>query len=257
MKKFLLTFFALILTTISSCAKDMRFVQVDGALYSSANQEQFKTLINKINNEKNVEFVVFTGDNIAKPNQKYLEEFIKLSKDLKSPFYIVLGNKDLNKQKNLGKKEYMEILGQNLKFYRKIDSPNYLFEKNKWIFITVDGAKEIIPTSGGYYKTETLDWLSNKLNFYREKNVILLQHFPIIPPAKKETKYTYKVEEYYRLLSNFKNVKAVISGNFNTNNEQNINNILHISTANAPQYRIIDIIDYETESPTIWTTIKD
>lgn len=257
MKKFLLTFFALILATISSFAKDMRFVQVDAALYSSSNQEQFKTLINKINNEKNVEFVVFTGDNISRPNQKYLEDFIKDSKTLKAPFYVVLGNKDLNKQKSLGKSEYMEYLGRNLKFYKKINKPCYTFEKNKWVFVVVDGAKEVIPSSNGYYKAETLDWLSEQLNLYKNKKVVLIQHFPLIPPAQKETKLTYKADEYLEFLSNYNNVKAVISGNFNTNNEQLVNNVLHISTANAPQYRIIDILDYETETPTIWSTIKD
>ena len=75
MKKFLLTFFALILATISSFAKDMRFVQVDAALYSSSNQEQFKTLINKINNEKNVEFVGLKPKNKnLGSKQKYLRE---------------------------------------------------------------------------------------------------------------------------------------------------------------------------------------
>ena len=84
-----------------------------------------------------------------------------------------------------------------------------------------------------------------------------MQHYPIVPPVKKETHYTYKAEEYLRLLSEHKNVKAVISGHFDANNEQFVNGVLHISTKEAPKYRIIDILDYETENPTFWSTIKE
>ena len=95
------------------------------------------------------------------------------------------------------------------------------------------------------------------LNIYKDKKVVIIQHFPIIPPTKKETKYTYKAEEYLEFLKDYKNVKAVVSGNFNANSEKTVNGILHISTANAPMYRIIDILDYETELPIFWSTIKE
>ena len=130
MNKVLTILFSLLLTTSTVFAKDMRFIQVDSSLYSTSNTKSFETLINKINSEKNVDFVVFTGDNIAKPNLKNLESFITQAKKLKSPFYVVLGNKDLNKQKELSKKEYMKYLSENIRFYKKIDSPSYLFKKN-------------------------------------------------------------------------------------------------------------------------------
>lgn len=257
MNKILITIFSLILSASTVFAKDMRFIQVDSSLCSSANSEKFETLVTKINNEKNVDFVVFTGDNIAKSNKKNLETFVSKAKKLNAPFYVVLGNKDLNKQKELGKKEYMEYLGENIRFYKKINSPSYSFEKNKWLFIVVDGAKEVIPTSGGYFKAETLDWLSNQLTINKDKNVVIFQHFPIIPPANKETKMTYKAEDYLEMLAEHKNIKAIVSGNFNVNNEKDVANILHISTANAPQYRVVDIMGYDTDSPMFWSTIKE
>ena len=60
-----------------------------------------------------------------------------------------------------------------------------------------------------------------------------------------------------KLLSEHSNVKAVIAGHFNTNKEDIVEGILHISTKNAPNYRVIDILDYETENPTFWSTIKE
>lgn len=238
---------------------DMRFVQVEGVLYSPADKNSvtsFQKLINDINNQKNVEFVVFTGNNIAKPNKTYLEDFVKEAKKLKAPFYVVLGNKDVNKQKAMGKSDYAEILKKKVKTHRKINSTNYAFVKKGIAFVVVDGAKEIIPSTIGYYKDDTLDWVEDTLTKYQDKKVVILQHFPLIPPSKKELYYTYKAEDYLKLLKVHKNVKAIISGHFGVNSEQEYDEILHITTANVPEYRIIDIIDYDTDNPTFWSTIK-
>ena len=58
------------------------------------------------------------------------------------------------------------------------------------------------------------------------------------------------------LLAINKNVKAIISGHFGVNKEIEKDGIKHISTAPAPTYRLIDVIDCETKNPTIWAQIK-
>lgn len=257
MNKFLSLLIALLITTISAFSADMRFIQVDGVFFHSASADKFESLIDKINNEKNVEFVVFTGNNIAKPEKSELENFLKIAKKLKAPSYIILGQKDVNKQKGLGKKEYMETVRKNLRTHRKIFEPNYVFKKKNLVFIVADGSKEVIPTPIGYYKENVILWLDEQLDDYVNKNVIILQHYPIVPPAQKETHYTYKADEYLRLLSEHKNVKAIIAGHFGVNKEEIVDGILHVSTKNAPNYRVIDILDYETETPTFWSTIKE
>lgn len=257
MRKFLLLITILLLSINSSIAKDMRFIQVDGALYDKKNSPKFNNLIDKINKEKDVKFVIFTGNNISKPNPQLLESFLVEAKELKYPYYIVLGQKDVNKQKGLSKDEYVEIVKKNVKTHKKITSSNYVFEKNKTIFIVLDGSKDVIPLPSGYYRPETLNWLDEQLSLHANKNVIILQHYPIIPPAKKETHYTFKAEEYIKTIAKHKNIKAIISGHFDTNNEICINDILHISTKNAPTYRVIDILDYETANPVFWSTIKE
>ena len=257
MKKIFGLVIVFFITCISAISADMRFIQVDGALFNSNTPEHFDKLINKINNEKEVEFIIFTGNNISKPNQEELKIFLSKAKKLKRPFYIVLGQKDVNLKKGLGKKDYMRIVRKNNFAHRNIHSPNYIFNKKDIIFIVADGSKEIIPTPIGYYKEDVILWLDEKLDDYKDKNIIILQHYPIIPPAAKETHYTYKADEYLKLLSEHKNVKAVISGHFDVNKEQEVNGILHISTKNAPIYRVIDILDYETKNPTFWSTIKE
>ena len=257
MKKIIYIFLIFSLTVLTGYSADLRFIQVDGVLYNQNNLHSFETLIEKINQEKDVEFIVFTGNNISKPNSKELENFLLLAKKLTRPYYIVLGQRDVNRNKNLSKKDYMGLVQKKVRAHKKITSPNYVFKKKNLVFIALDGSKEVIPTSIGYYKDDVILWLDEKLDMYKNNNVIILQHYPIVPPAPKETHYTYKADEYLKLLSEHNNVKAVVAGHFNTNNEQEVNGILHISTKNAPCYRIIDVLDYDTSNPTFWSILKE
>ena len=52
MKRLLYLLVFLLITNLSAFSADMRFIQVDGALYSIDNAKKFESLINKINNEK-------------------------------------------------------------------------------------------------------------------------------------------------------------------------------------------------------------
>lgn len=255
MKKLLTLILGIILTSTAVFAQDIRFVQVDNLLYSPQNQN-FPDLVNDINRQKNVEFVIFSGNNISKPDKTYLEEFLKEANKLKTPYYIALGNKDVNKQKELGKAEYIKLVSKHSKAHKKITSPNYVFERNGLIFIVVDGSKDVIPSTMGYYKADVLEWLETQLTEYKDKNVVIIQHFPIIPPAKKENYYTYKADKYLEVISKYPNIKAVISGHFGVDKEQKVNNVIHLSTSSAPTYKIIDITDCDSTEPIIWSIVK-
>lgn len=259
MKKFLGLLLSFFIATTLSYADDMRFIQVDGVLFNASDKKsiaKFEKIILDINKQKNVDFVIFSGNNISKATKENLEGFVKIAKNLNSPYYFVLGNKDVNKPKKFGKKEYAQYLKKNVKSHRWIKFPNYCFEKKDIVFIVLDGSKEVIQSTQGYYRPETLDWLEEQLNKHNDKKVVIIQHYPIIPPEKKELYYTFKAEEYLELVNQHSNIKAIFSGHFNVNKEIKFGNILYVSTANAPQYRIIDILDLETDAPVFWSTLK-
>ena len=260
MKKIVLLFGVfLFFSNLATLSADMRFVQVDGALYNPDNKKSvknFEKLVTDINKQRDVKFVVFTGNNIEKPKEEYLEGFLKAAKKLDAPYYVVLGNKDVNKQKHFGKTEYVKMLKKKVRTHRRINSPNYLFEKDGLVFIVVDGSKEVLPSTMGYYRSDVLDWLNEQLRKNQDKKVIILQHFPLIPPTDKPTYNTFRADEYLNLLAQYDNVQAVFAGHFGVNKEQKFAGILHFATANAPNYRIIDILDYETDNPTFWTVLK-
>ena len=258
MKKFFGLLFIFFILTLTVNAKDMRFVQISDIRFNSVDDKNnsLEKVIKEINKQKNVEFVIFTGDCINKPDKNDLDGFLSEAKKLDMPFYIVIGDKDVNKHKGMSKKDFLKTVKKQVRKF-KPEEPDYVFEYNDFVFIVVDGSKDVIPGTNGFYKENDLAWLDEQLTQYSKNNVIIFQHFPLIPPSDREAYYTFKPENYLALLLRHNNVKAVISGHFGVNNEKTVNGIVHISTAGLPYYRIIDILDYDTNNPTIWAELKE
>lgn len=257
MKKLLVLFFVCLVTTSNVFAKDLRFVQITDVRYSKEhNSETLKKVIKDVNRQKNVNFVVFTGDNIEKTDMQDLKDFISAAKKLHRPFYVIIGDKDVNKYKDLSKKEYQEYLKKKLPNCKTKDL-NYSFEQNGVVFLVVDGAKDVIPGTNGYFKDDVVEWVDRALDKHSKENVIILQHFPLIPPKENEGYATYKPQKYLEVLQKHSNVKAVVAGHFGENKEETVSGIIHISTAPAPNYRIIDILDCNSKNPTIWAEVKE
>ena len=260
MKRILVLFFTILFSASAVLADDLKFAQVDGVFFNAYDETSINNLqkiVQDINKQKDISFVVFSGNNIFKPEKQNLAKFLKQANKLDCPYYIVLGQKDVNKRKHFGKKEYIKLVNKKAFAQRKFKQPNFVFEKKGVVFIVADGSKEILPMANGYYRPEVLQWIDETLSKYSNKNVVILQHYPVVPPAAKEDYYTYKAEDYMKIISSHKNVKAVISGHFNINKEQEVNGVMHISTANTPKYRIIEITDCDSQNPTFWSTIKD
>ena len=254
MKKILCLCFIFLFSALKTIAADIKFVQIDNLKFSPDSKESvqnFKDKIAEINKEKNISFVIFTGNNIAKSDKKYLEAFLRKANRLHAPYYIALGHKDLNKKKGLSKSEYMKIAKRTA----NSRTPNYTFSKKGMLFIVADGAKEFIPTSFGYYRDNVISYIDEELTKNSQKNVVILQHFPVYAPDSREAFRTYKADDYLKMLDNHKNVKAVISG-FSINSENDVNGVKHITTADYPNYRIIEIVDCDTQNPTIWSVLK-
>ena len=270
MKKLILTFLTILLLQCGTFAMEsaIKFVQITDAHFEAGKPykvEVLKATVNDINQLKGVSFVVFTGDNLNSPNPNDLDDFIKISNKLKVPYYLVLGDHDVFKSKNLSKDTYNSIVRENnlLWFHRKW---NYTFKKKGYHFIVVDGAKEVIPGSVGYYRADTLEWLDKQLTKRAKKPVIILQHYPILDTpdfgsAKLKTHRTYQPEKYFEVLDKHNNVLAVISGHFHVNSEAMQNGVYHISSPtllDTPHcYKIIDIISKDNLSPIIYTQLKE
>lgn len=268
MKKFISILLGLFFVLTSKVyAENIKFVQVTDShldTNSEYSQRVLKSAVEDINKQPSVSFVVFTGDNINNPTEDNLREFVKIVSKLNVPYYIALGNHDVYKSKDMSKIRYYEILRETNLLYKQ-RTPNYEFKKNGFVFLIVDGAKEVIPGSVGYYRKDTLDWLDKKLTKNQGKPTIIFQHFPIEYPNASEnrlkTHKTYRDDEYKDVLANHENVLAIISGHFHVNYEIMKNGIYHISSPSLlaiPQsYKIIDVVTTKEFSPIIYTQLRE
>ncbi|MGN0030731.1 MAG: metallophosphoesterase family protein [Candidatus Gastranaerophilaceae bacterium] len=271
MKKFLSIFLGFLFVSVMSVtradAENIKFIQVADVHLSVQSEFSMKVLnsaIDDINKQDGISFVVFTGDNINNPKEENLKEFAKIVKKLNVPYYIALGNHDVYKSNGLSKVRYFEVFKENNIFFPQ-RKPNYKFSKKGFVFLIVDGAKEVIPGSVGYYREDTLNWLDKELTDNKKKDVVIFQHFPVEYPEGVEsslkTHKTYKVEDYQQLLEKHTNVLAVVSGHFHVNSENMKNGVYHIATPSLltlpHSYKVIDIVTTKEFSPIIYTQLKE
>ena len=145
-------------------------------------------------------------------------------------------------------------------FYRPA-KPNYVFKRGEFVFIALDGAKETIPGTNGYYRESTLKWFDNQLTKYANKKVVVFQHFPILPPTEEKSHQVYRAEDYVAILKKHDNVIAIVSGHYHLNKEKMDNGIYHISSPSlvgvTNPYKIIDIVTTKGFSPMIYTQLRE
>lgn len=262
-KNIILTLLTILLLQNSVFASVVKFIQVTDSHFIAKDKyrtEVLKQTVKSINKEKDVEFVVFTGDNLDSPKEAYLPEFVNIINKLDVPYYLVIGNHDVFKNNGLSKAHYLEIVKDNNCFY-KYKKPNYVFKENGFVFIVLDGAKEVIPGAIGYYKDDTLKWLEKQLKKYSKSPVIIFQHFPIVTAKERPTHTVYQKEKYFDILDRHNNVVSIIAGHLHVNSEIMKNGVYHITSptllSTPPVYKVITVTTTKGFSPMIYTELKE
>ena len=196
----------------------------------------------------------------VRKNIYVVRNFIKIINKLKAPYYIVIGNHDVFKNGGLSKDKYIETIRDNNCLYMH-KKPNYVFKKNGFVFIVVDGAKEVIPGSTGYYRENTLSWLDNQLTKYKNEKVVIFQHFPVVALNMAKSHDVYQKEKYLDILDKHENVISVIAGHLHSNSEVMRQGVYHISSptllGEPPVYKVINITTTKGFSPMIYTELKE
>ncbi|MCM1265245.1 MAG: metallophosphoesterase [Candidatus Gastranaerophilales bacterium] len=238
----------------SAEAKNIKFAQITDVHYK-VHSDILCKMIKDINKTSDIDFVIFTGDNIGQTNQKNLQKFLDDTKKLNKPYYFVLGNKDVSKSHDLTKDTYMKMVHKTNKLHPK--TSNYVFKKNNVVFLVADGSKEVIPSVSGFYNKETLQWIDEQLTKYKFNKVVIFQHFPLANKPSNEFYLTHNAIEYLQMLSKHNNVIAVVTGHYHKNDEVMYNGVYHITSPAASEgsYKIIEIDmdnDYE-----VFTILKD
>ena len=242
-KKFLVitVFF---LTCLSSFSQNVKFIQATDVHMTKDNFKFLEQFIDEDINKKHsdIDFLVFSGDNINRPNEKDLDLFLGIIKKAKPPVYVIPGNHDLYKQNDMDNVVYMKKVKKELGHYHS-SKPNYIFEKKGIVFITMNGVKEVIPGPNGYYRESELKWLDKNLTKYKNKKVVIIQHFPLVDTSTKGHSL-YKKDAYLEVLKKHSNVIAVLSGHYHYNYEgmqDGVYNIVTSKFGNNNNYKIIEI----------------
>lgn len=269
MHRFLFLIISFFLFSASVAAKQLNFVQVtdihlaQNRAFSSRNVsdsiQNLQNAVSAINNMTDVNFVVFTGDNIDSPNEADLKTFCQITKKLNKPYYIFIGNHDTNGIGDLNKWDYMKIVA-NYDKYQKSSEPYYYFFPNKdFIAVVMDGASYYIPSTRGSYSDEELEWLDKLLDKYKNKEAVIFQHFPLVEPCEKRSHRTKYPEKYLELLARHDNVVAVLSGHYHAETVTKLNGIYHISTPALldKQYRTVEINYDSDKKPVLETQILE
>jgi len=194
-------------------------------------------------NRSNADIVIFTGDNIDSPDKALVVVFAKIISKLHKPYYVIPGNHDLLSINGVDKKEFYRLL--NKFSANKIkDVPSAKTFRGGLVLIFMDGVNQYMPNRIGYFKEKDLIWLDKQLKKYKNRKVVIVQHFPVVDPNPARARTLYKQQEYLNLLEEHKNVIAIISGHEHHENEIQEDGILHISVPSLctnSEYKQVDI----------------
>ena len=239
---FLLAF--LLLSGGIVCAREVKFIHITDANINTQNAPYVLRTIKEINQYKDIDFVVFGGNNISTTNIDNLNTFLYLLKRVNKKTIVLLGNTDVLESTGIDKKYYLKRVKKarraKLSYHSK--KTNYVFSKKGYKFIVMDGSKQYFQTLNGYYPKQELIWLDKKLTKFKNKNVIILQHFPLLEGANWVE--TARRDEYLDILKKHNNVKMIVSGHYGDNVEVERDGIYHIITESYNKngaYKIIKI----------------
>jgi len=259
--RFFILISLLIFFSNAALAEQLKFVQVTDVHLSFSDssskgrdleksEQVLKSAIESINKLTDINFVVFSGDNIDVAGEDSLIEFCKTVKNLNKPYYIGIGNHDVFSS-SLNKTEYFKIVKQYNK-NQKSTEPEYYFLPNKdFVVIFMDGVIQMIPGAHGCYNESDLEWLDETLTKFKDKKAIIVQHFPLVEPTENKSHKLRRPEEYRNLLADHNNIVAIVSGHYHCAKVTQQDGICHISSPALVQYpyeyRIIEI-NYDRSS---------
>ena len=247
--KLLLVF--LIFITPVYAKETVDFIHITDTNLNKDNASAIYKTIKEINTYKNIDFVVFGGNNIAHADFDSLDAFMWLVKKLNKKTVVLMGSTDVVSSEGIDKKYYLRRAFFARKFRHSL-KPNYVFKKNGCVFVVMDGAKQYMQSTNGYYNAKELHFLDKTLTKYKDKPVIILQHFP---PVKSNSKWkeTAKYEDYQEVLSKHSNVKMIVSGHYGSNLEFKQNGIYYIITESYNKNGAYKVIQYDVKDNFIGT----
>lgn len=196
-------------------------------------------------NKSENDFVIFAGDVTDKPDKKNIVIFAKVINKSRKPNYTIIGNQDVSQVSDISKKEFFRLLNKfSHNRIRKVPCAKRV--NNDFVFIYMDGINQFIPGYAGKFTEGDMLWLEATLKKYKNKKIVIIQHFPLVTEQKTNGFNSINVDSYLKILSKHSNVFAIISGHTKVDEEIFKDGIYHIGTPSLAQNKEYKefIIDY-------------
>lgn len=158
-----------------------------------------KNSVNQINNIKNIDFVLVTGDITENGDRKSLQTAKSILDKLYTKYYIISGNHE-TKWSASGCTDFTNIFG----------SERFEFEHNGIYFLGF-GTGPIIRMADGHVSAQDIVWLKSELEkIGKQKPVVLVTHYPL---------QNGDVDNWYDVTDAVKpyNIRVVLGGHYHRN----------------------------------------
>ena len=183
---------------IGATGNTLRFAQISDVHLATDEQntsykmlensrELFEDAVKQVNTAPALDFVMFTGDMVNMPKTAQMMEFISVAKNINVPWYIAIGNHDVDFDGKFTKSQVLKLIGgHNLTFSEQ--KPYYAFKPQKgYKAIVLDTMIDSRITSNGELPKEQLEWLDKEVAQTPDKDVILMfSHVPVVEPYSSE-----------------------------------------------------------------------
>lgn len=243
----------------SYSASSLKFVQVSDVHFSTRqtnttykltgeSPELLDDAVEQINAIPNVNFVMFTGDQIDKSFEKELSAFLPHAQKLVYPWYVAFGNHDTCIGGYLTPGVYLSLVNK----YNK----NFTFTTPYYSFVPQKGYKVIVLdtiirdriTANGEISQEQLQWLDNQISSSPKDTILIFMHVPIIEPYSSPGHKLLNAEEVEAVLKKYKNPMGVFQGHYHGAKITQKDNILYVSSAALVSYpnvfRVVNVTNY-------------
>lgn len=209
-------------------------------------------VISQINETKDVDFTIFTGDLIDKPFEKELRAFLEHVQKLNTPWYFAFGNHDRCVGGYLTTLVYLDMIrNANKDFTFKNSYYSFEPKKNYKVIVLDDIITDQI-TSNGYIDETQLKWLKNELDKSKKDTVLIFMHVPIIEPFASPNHKLKNASQVMNLIESYKNPIGVFQGHYHATKITQHNNVLYVNTPAVVSYpnafRIVTVTNYKNKT---------
>lgn len=207
--------------------------------------ELLKDVVTQLNQATGLDFVMFTGDMINKPKNSQIMEFLKITKDIKTPWYVTIGNHDVDFDGKFTKKDlFTAISSHNLDFNET--NPYYSFKKKGFKILAIDTMIDSRVTANGEIDSKQLEWMDKEIKETPEKDVIVIfSHVPVVEPYSSEHHKLLNSTEVLKHLYSYNRPIVWLSGHYHSTKVIQDGKLLFISSPSLISYpnayRIVNI----------------